>query len=443
MCTILYYNIDSNYTLLNYGPVCATPKIGCAAQNGRIKNEMVTKGLMYCHDYFILIGDSPGYHYNKYSKILTRENCLSFDPRDIKYSALTTHKKEFFTRDSFNIVRDIINDCKIKGRDVLIRIDIRKDKPLGVDTSIGINDTWETWVHEDNLLTRDLIDNTDDNVTLMCKLRPCFRMDLKDFVIEFKRPVRILPLPYLKVSSAEFTIFVPKSRLLKSTSDVIYRISYAELIIMSHQVCAIKRIIGPSYNMYCCDLYLHAGVIIGEVGIMNSMMALHSLSNISNANVFNNVQGLLACKGYCISYPYCPIFSANSRYNVQFREYNDHAFNLFDEAIHDDDSRVIIPISSLNFKSSVSYQDMINVLITDDINIISYKQPADQISTQIVKLVSFILTDIFKEAGLDFREIDSAIRSSVIREFVVANKIDDYRMLDRKTIQMGCSGPGA
>nr|AVP49961.1 VP3 [Liao ning virus] len=395
-----------------------SPKLSFAQQNGRLKNEYVTKGLIMTHHKYIFIGDSPGPHYNEYSKILNPNNCISYDPRDLSYGSLTTHYKQMFTYADIPKVVAFCNSAHAQGLYVLVRIDIRSDKPK---MSKGeLNSEWESGVQADNELTASLINALPINVTIIAKLRPSYNVGNE--APHLNKRFRLLPLPFLTHTTAEFSIFVPRGSLTKTSLTNSYK--YDDLKSMTSKVCALKRTCGALYNMFLCDLYLNLGVTIKQATVSNDSIALFSLSNISNP-----MPELNSVKNYLLTFPYTSIVNTQTTRVTHGRVYVDNAFNMFHE-YHYRDS-LVIPLAALPVSSHNVSSDFTNVVVTDNFDVIRMTQPIEQVSTHMVKLVNFVLKRVCRSVGVNFTELNKRLRREALEEFVTRNP--SYVMFDNET----------
>lgn len=391
-------------TLINYGSQVMSPKIGWAPENGRVKNEYATKGLLYCHDFFVSIGDSPGNHYLNYSKVIDSDQAIAYDPRPIAFDSIIEHKRQYFKTSDIDDITKIANNLLLLGKTMLIRIDIRSDKPIDFKSDFDVR--WEDMVHNDNVLTAEIINSMPENVTIVAKLRPSFNK--ANIAPHIKRPFRIQPQPYATITTSEFTLFVPSKHLNKGKLWRSY--SYDDLTGMQFQVCALKRTCGKLYNMYLSDMCLNMGVIIDKKELVDSTLALYSLSNSVNA-----VPDFTTVSNFIVTYPYGRIGEKLLQTVSHNRDYVDNVIDLQFEC--SDDAPLVIPVYSLPFKVKTSIQDMLTVIVTDN-ELISYSQPSNQLSTQIVKLVSFILKNLMSSRGINYTDMDRSIRRSVLKRFV-------------------------
>lgn len=398
-----HYRLVEN-TLINYGPQVMAPKIGWAPENGRIKNEYATKGLLYCHDFFVSIGDSPGNHYLNYSKVIDRDQAIAYDPRPIAFESIVDYRQQYFQASDIDYIVNIANDLHSLGKTMLIRIDIRSDKPI--DFKREYDARWEDMVHADNLLTAEIINNMPENVTIVAKLRPSFNKS--NVAPHINRPFRIQPQPFATITTSEFSLFVPAKHLNKGKLWSNY--SYEDLTNMQFQVCALKRTCGKLYNMYLSDMCLNMGVIIEKKGLVNSTLALYSLSN-----AVNSIPDFSLMTNYIVTYPYGRVGDKLLQTVSHNRDYLDNVIDLQFEC--SDDAPLVIPVYSLPFRVKTTVQDMLTVIVTDN-ELISYSQPSNQMSTQVVKLVSFILKGLMNNRGINYTDMDRSIRRNVLKRFV-------------------------
>jgi len=270
------YKLIEN-TLYNFGSQVMSPRVGWAPENGRTKNEYSTKGLLYCHDFFVSIGDSPGNHYLNYAKVINRKQAIAYDPRPIAFDSVVNFRQQYFKQSDIDELVKKANNLHSFGKTMLIRIDIRSDKPVDFKSDFDLR--WEDMVHNDNVLTANIINSMPENVTIVAKLRPSFNKT--NTAPPIMRPFRIQPQPYATITTSEFTMFVPAANLNKGGLWRSY--SYDDLTNMQFQVCALKRTCGKLYNMYLSDMCLNMGVIIGKKELIDSSLALYSISNANNA----------------------------------------------------------------------------------------------------------------------------------------------------------------
>lgn len=423
-----HYKLTGN-TLINSGSQIMSPKIGWAPENGRTKNEYSTKGLLYCHDFFVSIGDSPGNHYLNYSRVIDPSQAIAYDPRPIAFESIVDYRQQYFETSDIDEIVKIANNLLLAGRTMLIRIDIRSDKPIDFERDFDVR--WENMVHDDNVLTAKIINSMPDNVTVVAKLRPSFNK--VNSAPQILRPFRIQPQPYATITTSEFTLFVPSKHLNKGKLWLSY--DYEDLIGMQFQVCALKRTCGKLYNMYLSDMCLNMGVIVGQKELVDSALALYSISNSSNA-----FPDFTRIKNFIVTYPYARIGDKLLSMTSHNRDYTDNTVDIRFECT--DEAPMVIPVYSLPFKVKTSVQDMLTVIITDN-ELISYSQPSNQMSTQIVKLVSFILKGLMNSRGMNYTDMDKSIRREVLKRFIQdhnleANMIDEHIYFNG--IKMSISG---
>lgn len=398
-----HYRLTGN-SLVNYGSQIMSPKIGWAPENGRTKNEYSTKGLLYCHDFFVSIGDSPGNHYLNYSRVITPGSAIAYDPRPIAFESIVDYRQQYFENSDIDEIVTIANNLQLVGKTMLIRIDIRSDKPIDFKRDFDVR--WEDMVHDDNVLTAKIINSMPDNVTIVAKLRPSFNK--VNSAPKLQRPFRIQPQPYATITTSEFTLFVPSKHLNKGKLWRSY--SYEDLTSMQFQVCALKRTCGKLYNMYLSDMCLNMGVIVGKQELVDSTLALYSLSNSNNA-----IPDFIKIKNFIVTYPYARIGDELLNVTSHNRDYTDNTVDIRFEC--HDEAPMVIPVYSLPFKVKTSVQDMLTVIVTDN-ELISYSQPSNQMSTQIVKLVSFILKGLMNNRGMNYTDMDKSIRRDVLKRFI-------------------------
>lgn len=402
-------DVEKQRIVKNSGIRIINAPLSKAPENGRMKNEMATRGLLYAHDYYVLIGDSPGTHYRKYAGLITPSNSISYDPRELDYAEFTTHKKQMFTNDDIPDLLNIIKDQTVLGNKVLIRIDIRSDKPAGYDG--GYNEEWERMVHLDNVLTADIINAVHDDVTVVAKVRPSFSVEYE--APRLNKRFKICPLPYLTVSTAEFTLFVPRVSLKKKNLWGTEHYTYFKLQRMAERVCVLKRVCGKLYNTYLCDMYLNFGVICDSVGLMDNSLALFSLSN--SVNDKPSVLLSKAVSNFIVTFPYTRVGVETMSITTNNRSYTDNSIDFIYECC--DESVPLVPIYSLPLAGHITRQDLTNVLLSDK-DLISYTQPDNQMSTQMVKLVSFILKQLCSIRGIDFTALDDRVRHITIESYL-------------------------
>lgn len=415
--------------LVNYGSQVMSPRIGWAPENGRTKNEYATKGLLYCHDFFVSIGDSPGNHYLNYARVIDRGQAIAYDPRPIAFESIVDYRQQYFEESDIDEIVKIANNLHLVGKTMLIRIDIRSDKPHDFERDFDVR--WEDMVHADNMLTASIINSMPENVTIVAKLRPSFNRT--NSAPQINRPFRIQPQPYATITTSEFTLFVPSKHLNKGKLWRNY--SYEDLTSMQFQVCALKRTSGKLYNMYLSDMCLNMGVIIGQKQLISSTLALYSLSNVNN-----NIPDFTSVKNFIVTYPYARIGDKVLNVTSHNRDYVDNTVDILFEC--SDDAPMVIPVYSLPFKVKTAVQDMLTVIVTDN-DLISYSQPSNQMSTQTVKLVSFILKGLMHSRGINYTDMDKSIRRDVLKRFVDqyeldANIIEEHIYFDG--VKMSISG---
>jgi VP3 protein len=398
------------YKLMNFGPQVMSPRISWSPVNKRTKNEYATKGLLYCHDFFVSIGDSPGNHYLKYANVIPRGRAIAYDPRPIAFESIVDYKQQYFEESDINEIVQIANELRVNNENMIIRIDIRSDKPTDFLKEYDVR--WEDMVHSDNILTAKIVNGMPDNVTIVAKLRPSFNR--VNSAPQINRPFRIQPQPYATITTSEFVLFVPSKHLNKTGLWSSY--DYDDLINMQYQICALKRTCGRLYNMYLSDMSLNMGVIIGQQAMLNSTLALYSLSNVNNS-----IPNFAEFENFIVTYPYARVSDTILNVTSHNRDYSDNTVDITFEC--KDDAPLVIPVYSLPFKVKTSVQDIKTVIITDN-ELISYMQPSNQMSTQIVKLVSFILKNLMNDRGINYTEMDSEIRRNVLKDFVNKYKLE-------------------
>nr|WFJ61565.1 VP3 [Kadipiro virus] len=379
--------------------------------DGRLKNQLSTQGLLMTHDRYILIGEAPGNHYSLYKRFLNKENCTLIDPRDVHSSIvdIVEHEKRYFTK------KDIENIAELAASNqhinYLLRIDIRNDKPHKGDGAY--NSKWEDMVQYDNELTAELINSMPMNVTISAKLRPSYNVN--NVMPVLKRKFRILPLPYLKKNTAEFHLFVPRHDLMNGTE--IDDISYSTLTDMSYEICALKTLFGKPYNTYLMDMTLCLGVMNKFVKPMSNSVALYSYSNFNNSR-YSSVDFKLI-RDFLYTYPYSSIIDSVFNQTTHGRSYLDNTVNIHDEC--SDEAPFFIPVYSLPMNAKINYYDMRTVCLMDGDGLaktgFKFTQPDNQLSTQIVKLVSFILKEICDKRNQSHKQIDDEIRSRVLENY--------------------------
>ncbi|AAT45071.1 VP3 [Banna virus] len=405
--------------------ICFRPTLSKSVEDPRLKNEFRSKGLIMVHDYFVLIGESPGPHYKKYAK-MNRDNTIFWDPRrtDHKFQNIVSYFKNENIRDVVEYTANALS----KGLKPLVLIDIRKDKPKNLNTPEGAIE-WERMVHEDNNLIIDMINALDSRVTICAKLRPAF-MKVGD-MRKLLRPVRILPLPYLRRSTAEFNMFVPNKELLNGTE--VYDVTYDDLVRMSNEVFVLKNIIGGLYNMYLKDQHLNLGVVNHSVKLSDESSAIWSLSNSNNARIsdfnFNN---------FMYAAPYSDFTTLIVNRQFKGRSYSDWCLTILDEVNLRDDV-YLVPLYAIVGGGQITSHDFVNAIITDQEQLIDFTQSEKALSTQVVKLVSFILKDSFTAKGSNWTEIDHEIRNRRLASlsgvgFTVTKMLDGKVLVNDKVV---------
>nr|ACA50124.1 VP3 [Banna virus] len=405
--------------------VCFGPILSKSVEDPRLKNEFRSKGLIMVHDYFVLIGESPGPHYKKYVK-MNKDNTIFWDPRrtDHKFKNIISYFKNENIRDVVEYTADALR----KGLKPLVLIDIRKDKPKNVNTPEGAIE-WERMVHEDNNLIIDMVNALDRRVTICAKLRPAFMKvgDMRKLV----RPVRVLPLPYLRRSTAEFNMFVPSEELINGTE--VYDVTYDDLVRMSNEVFVLKNMIGGLYNMYLKDKHLNLGVVNHAVSLSNNSSAIWSLSNSNNVRVSN-----FNLNNFMYAAPYSDFTTLVVDRQFKGRSYSDWCLNILDE-INLRDGVYLVPLYAIVGGGQITSHDFVNAIITDQEQLIDFTQSEKALSTQVVKLVSFILKDSFTAKGLNWTEIDNEIRNRRLRDlsgvgFTVTKMLDGKVLVNDKFV---------
>lgn len=402
------------------GPIVRALAGSSSIDDGRLKNQLSTQGLLMTHDNYILIGEAPGNHYSLYRNFVTKENCLLIDPRDVHVSIvnIVNHEKRFFTR--ADISRLVELTLSNPSANYLLRIDIRNDKPHKGDGAYNIK--WEDMIQSDNELTADLINSLPLNVTISAKLRPSY--NLTNVMPRLTRKFRVLPLPYLKKNTAEFHLFVPRKDLLNGTE--VDDISYETLVNMSYEVCALKTLFGKPYNTYLTDMTLYLGVISKLVKPVSNSVALYSYSNSTNSRY--DYSDFASINNYLFTYPYASLVDNTFNQTTHGRSYTDHTVNICDEC--NTESPYFIPIYSLPMNAKISYYDLKTVCLVDSSGLsktgFKFSQPDNQLSTQIVKLVSFILKELCDIRGVSHKILDDDIRSKVLIDYFKDKKGIDY-----------------
>nr|WPR18468.1 MAG: hypothetical protein [Chemarfal virus 17] len=376
-----------------------SPILSKAPENPRTKNLYRSIGLIMTHDHFILIGESPGFHYKKYSK-MNRDNTVFWDPRpaDLPYDNI----QSYFTLDDIPTVVDQCSRAISDGRKPLLLIDIRRDKT-------GNPEGWESLVQQDNELICKLVNSLDNAVTICAKMRPAYG-SFSMPVLE--RKVRMLPLPYLKHTTSEFNMFVPSNDLLNGTERSDW--TYQQLEEMGNEVFVLKSIVGALYNRFLCDEHLCLGVINRAEMMMNDTSALWSISNTDN-DIGELNRFLARGKDFMISFPYSKVGSNVVSRPSRNRQYLDHAMTAYDEVMMPPDV-YLLPLYAIPDVANITQHDFRNCVVTDDKSMLNFSQPKGVISTQIVKLASFMLKDAFSDAGLNWTIIDKEMRARAIRD---------------------------
>jgi len=401
---------DENGELHGHG-ITFSPLLSKSVENGRLKNLYRSIGLVMTHDYFVLIGESPGTHYKRYKK-MRRDNTLFWDPRpsDLPFEDINT----FFGLADIDYIVDKCNDAINQGQKPLVLIDIRRDKPDRT-TQAGI-DLWETQVQEDNELICKLVNALSADVTVCAKMRPAYGNHNMPML---SRPVRMLPLPYLKRTTSEFNMFAPSKVLLNGTERIDW--SYDDLTNMGEEVFVLKNVVGALYNRFLCDHHLCLGVINRPELMSDGTSALWSISNADN-DIDDIKRFLLTGSNFMIAAPYAKMGTAIVSKVSRNRHYNDHAITAYDEVMLPD-GVYVLPLYAIPEKSTITQHDFRNCVITDDVGMFSFSQPSGVVSTQIVKLVSFMMKDVFKDRGLDWTKIDQDIRNETIMELAGNTKV--------------------
>lgn len=390
--------------------------------DGRLKNQLSTQGLLMTHNEYILIGEAPGNHYSLYRKFLNKENCILIDPRDVHSSIhdLVNHEKRYFSYDDIN--RLTIMTVSNPLVNYLLRIDIRSDKPHKGDGLYNLK--WEDMVQNDTELTVALINSLPMNVTISAKLRPSYNVG--NVMPKITRRFRVIPLPYLKKNTAEFHLFVPRQDLLNGTE--IDDVSYTTLIDMSYEVCALKTLFGKPYNTYLTDLSLYLGVNTSFIKPISNSVALYSYSNSINPPFTHS--DFAQISDYLYTYPYSSLIDTMFKQVTHGRSYLDNTVNIVNECA--DEAPFFIPVYSLPMNARISKYDMKTVCIVDQIGLkkigFKFTQPNDQLSTQVVKLVSFILKEICTNRGLSHKQLDDDIRTKVIADYFKGKDYIDYQI---------------
>ncbi|AAF78856.1 VP3 [Banna virus strain JKT-6423] len=431
--------VDASFSEMSRGPAnviltdgklvpdgtCFGPILSKSVEDPRLKNEFRSKGLIMVHDYFILIGESPGPHYKKYTK-MTKDNTIFWDPRrtDHKFNNVVSYFKKENIRDVVEYTTDALN----RGLKPLVLIDIRKDKPKNLNTPEGAIE-WERMVHDDNNLIIDMVNALDKRVTVCAKLRPAFMQ--VGSMRKLLRPVRILPLPYLRRSTAEFNMFVPNEALMNGNE--IYDVTYDDLVRMSSEVFVLKNIIGGLYNMYLKDMHLNLGVVNKSVSLSDGSSAIWSLSNINNERISN-----FNFNNFLYAAPYSDFATSSVKRHFKGRNYSDWCLNILDE-VNLKDGVYLVPLYAIVGGGQITSHDFVNAIITDQEQLIDFTQSERALSTQVVKLVSFILKDSFTAKGLNWTEIDNEIRNRRLSSlsgvgFTVTKMLDGKVLVDGKVV---------
>nr|APG79120.1 Banna VP3 [Banna virus] len=399
--------------------ICFSPSISKSVEDPRLKNEYRSKGLIMTHDYFVLIGESPGPHYKKYPK-MNESNTVFWDPRrtDHKFKNIVS----YFKWENIIDVVKYTNDAISKGLKPLVLIDIRKDKPKNLNTHAGAVE-WENMVHDDNNLIIDMINALNSDVTVCAKLRPAY-MGVGE-MRKLLRPVRVLPLPYLRRSTAEFNMFVPSRELLNGSET--YKVTYDDLIRMSCEVFVLKNIVGGLYNMYLKDQHLNLGVINSSASLNDNSSALWSLSNANNQRITGFDR-----HNFVYAAPYCDFSTMVVTRQFKGREYDDWSLSILDEILLPE-GVYLVPLYAIVGGGQITSHDFVNAIITDQEQLIDFSQSDRALSTQVVKLVSFILKDAFTAKGLNWTEIDNDIRNQRLQSLSGEGFIVN-RMLDGKVL---------
>nr|ACA50112.1 VP3 [Banna virus] len=405
--------------------VCFGPVLSKSIEDPRLKNEFRSKGLIMVHNYFVLIGESPGPHYKKYTK-MNKDNTVFWDPRrtDHKFTNIVS----YFRNENIRDVVKYTSDALDKGLKPLVLIDIRKDKPKNLNTNEGAIE-WERMVNEDNNLIVDMINALDERVTICAKLRPAF-MKVGE-MRKLSRPVRVLPLPYLRRSTAEFNMFVPSKELMNGTE--LRDVTYDDLVEMSNEVFVLKNIVGGLYNMYLKDQHLNLGVVNHAVNLSDNSSAIWSLSNSNNMRITN-----FDFNNFMYAAPYSDFTTLVVNRQFKGRSYSDWCLNILDE-INLIDGVYLVPLYAIVGGGQITSHDFVNAVITDQEPLIDFTQSERALSTQVVKLVSFILKDSFTSKGLNWTEIDNEIRSNRLNSlsgvgFTVTKMLDGKVLVNDKVV---------
>ena len=381
------------------------PKVSESTVSGKMKNDWVTKGLIQTHDYYILISDLNGMQ-NKDSKFMNPKNTLVYNPNDIEFSSKVTHYKQLFTRNDIPDIVNLIKRADRENKSVLIRIDMRGDKPTDFVKN-KVNLKWENVIHEDNLLIQDIVNATaHDNVTISAKMRPAFNDEVG---IELERSYLVLPIPYTMHSTSEFMLYCPKLSINKKLNKA-GTVFYEDLVEMGYETAALKVCYGHAVTMALNDLMLWLGVSHEIKRITDDSIALYSISNTNNA--FHDIivdaktkNDFLFTMGY--SFFNDQTFMRKTRGRVYLDHNIDFTFEINNPHL------LVAPVTSLGPMNGLSFQDLTTVFITDRIYLIDYSQPAGIISTQYVKLISFMLKSMV--IGID--KVDDALRAESISKF--------------------------
>lgn len=402
--------MEEGSELYGYG-IAFSPLLSKSVENGRLKNLYRSIGLIMTHDYFVLIGESPGTHYKKYKK-MRRDNTVLWDPRPSELPFENINK--FFTSDDIEQIVDRCNGAIGRGQKPLVLIDIRRDKP-DMTTKVG-RDLWEAQVQEDNELICKLVSSLSCGVTVCAKMRPAYG----NFSMPpLERPVRMLPLPYLKRTTSEFNMFAPSEVLLNGTERDDW--NYDDLIKMSEEIFVLKNMVGALYNRFLCDQHLCLGVINRAETMSNDTSALWSISNAEN-DISKVKTFLQTGSNFMIAAPYAKMGTTVVSKVSRNRYYDDHAITAYDEVMMPD-GVYVLPLYAIPDKATITQHDFRNCVITDDVSMFSFFQPSGVVSTQTVKLVSFMMKDLFKDRGLDWTKIDQDIRNETIMELADKTKV--------------------
>lgn len=416
-----HYEFNERSAIMKcFGERIVNPSPGPPYISGEKKNKTIINGFVHNYDYIFGIGESPGKYYLKYISYINKQNCFIFDPRDIAFSNHATHYKRLFTTDDVVTLRN--KALSQSEKRFLVRIDIRSDKPPNYKAG-DVDEAWERAVQRDNELIVTLINSMPDNVTVLAKMRPVYLDDSKMPVL--KKEVLLLPEPYLTPSTAEFIIFLPAKFLKYNSSDLLQGefITYKLIEDYSNYVCALKRGFGEIYNVYLSDNYLWLNVIKENVfdndsnlPKLTNAVGLYSLSNFSEYDpdylkkVRDNFSNAI------ITFKYGSIESKEKTIVTKGRVYKDYAIDMYDEVTVFKDL-IIAPTYHFAPGQFISYEDLTTVLITDREGMVRYNQPIEIMSTQVVKIVTYILREIFINQGTNWSTVNHDVRLSVLRKY--------------------------